>query len=816
MSNRLVVTRSGITVQSVNGPEQTIIQGYQVPGTTNGPSAIRCVHLGGDVVLSGFTLTNGATLAAQDGGGVWVYSYSVVVTNCVITGNSASRNGGGVYGQCKLSNCTLIGNSAVNGGGAYASPKTAIWLDNSSVIANSAQLGGGLYEVDAHGSFLTGNCADTGGGASGGRLVNCTVTRNLARLGGGTSDGTLVNCIVYSNEGNAAVPNYHNGTLNNCCTTPLPVSGTGNISVDPQLAGSFNLSAGSPCRGAGHNGYAILTDIDGEGWQHPPAIGCDEYIAGAVTGVLSVAISAAYTNVAAGFGVEFAAVIEGRPSASVWDFGDGTIVSNSPYAQHAWTAAGDYVVTLTAYNESHPEGVEASLTMHIESAPISYVMLGSTNPVVPYETWATAAADIQSAVDAASLPGAIVIVGDGVYDTGGRAVDGEMTNRVAICKPLTLKSVNGPAATWIVGYQLPGTTNGDGAIRCVYLADGAALSGFTLTNGASRKSGDLEREQKGGAVWCPSTKGVLTNCVLTRNSAYQRAGGAYGGALIHCTVSDNSALWCGGTYGSLLNGCVLTGNSALNAGGGVGYGLLNNCTLFGNSAMLSGSGAWYSWLNNCIAYLNTTPGGSVANYSGLAQNFCCTTPLPSAGVGNFTNAPLFVDAAARDFRLQTNSPCINAGANTYVATATDLDGGPRIAGGTVDVGAYEFQDPLSVISYAWLQSYGLPTDGTADFIDSDLEGMNNWQEWVADTHPLNPTSALRLLSPVANPPAVTLTWQSSTNRAYCIQTAADLTEPISFTSIASNIPGRLGTTSFTNTSALSGGPVLYRVTVQRP
>ena len=609
--------------------------------------------------------------------------------------------------------------------------------------------------------------------------------------------------------------NYDSGTLNNCCTTPLPMGGAGNISVDPQLASPWHLSAGSPCRGAGADSYAILRDIEGELWQRPPSMGCDEYNAGAVTGALNVTMSAAYTNVAVGFGVEFASVIDGRTSASVWRFGDGTTLSNSPYPQHAWDAPGDYVVTLTAYNESHPEGVDTSLVMHIQTTPMHFVVLGSTNPVPPYETWETAAGDIQSAVDAASLPGAVVIVGDGVYDTGGRAVDGQMTNRVAVAKPLTLESVNGPAATWIVGYQLPGSTNGDGAIRCVYLSEGATLSGFTLTNGATRESGDLEREQKGGAVWCPSISEVVTNCVLTRNSAFQRAGGAWGGTLNLCTLSDNSAQFGGGAYGSLLNGCVLTGNSALNSGGGAVYGSLNNCTLTGNSAV-SGSGVWNSWLNNCIAYFNKSLGGAVDNYFGLMPNFCCTTPLPSGGAGNFTNAPLFVDAAARDFHLQSNSPCINAGANGYVATATDLDGNPRIAGGTVDVGAYEFQSPLSVISYAWLQSHGLPTDGTADSIDSDSDGMNNWHEWIADTDPLNPTSALRLLSPVVNPPAVTLTWQSSTNRTYCIQCAANWTGQVCFSSIASNIPGRLGTTSFTDTNALSPGPVLYRVAVQRP
>jgi PKD repeat protein len=637
MTNRVAVDKP-VTVQSVNGAAVTVIRGFQVPGTTNGDSAIRCVYMTNGAALVGFTLANGATrgnghgdyVREQSGGGVWCASTNAVVSNCVLTGNSAAYDGGAAYGVT-LNNCTLSGNSAGYGGGA--------------------------------------------------------------------SGGTLNNCIAYYNIAGNGDNNYSESVLTYSCTTPLPPDGVGNISDEPQLADLSHLSAGSPCRGAGSAAYATGLDIDGESWAKPPSIGCDEYHPGVVTGPLSVSIHAAYTNVIPGLAINFAAAIAGRATANRWDFGDGTVVSNWPYASHSWTAAGDYSVVFQAHNDTSP-GVSAAVTVHVVPQPVHYVALRSANPVAPYTSWATAANNIQDAVDAASVAGALALVTNGVYQTGGRVVFGAITNRVAVNKPVTVQSVNGAAVTLI---------QGDQAMRCVYLTSGAALMGFTLTNGGASSDG--------GGVFCESVVAVLSNCVLIGNSAYN-GGGARSGTLYNCTLIGNSAGDVGGgAFNSTLNNCTLSGNSAISGGGGGAfYGTLNNCTLNANSAYYDGGGAAYSTLNNCTLTGNSANGDSWSfgggavvctlnnctltgnfatrygggasggtlnncivyytsasngenNYSEGVLRYSCTTPLPPDGVGNISAEPQLADLS----HLGVGSPCRGAGSAAYV-TGLDIDG----------------------------------------------------------------------------------------------------------------------------------------------
>jgi hypothetical protein len=551
----------------------------------------------------------------------------------------------------------------------------------------------------------------------------------------------------------------------------------------------------------------------------------------------------------------------------------------SPYSNQVTSLTdGSYAFFAVVTNSLGATAFSDTNTITVAEAPARYVWQDSPEPRPPYADWWTAAHTIQDAVDAA-FPGDVILVTNGVYATGGRAVYGLMTNRVALDKPLVLQSVNGPANTWIVGADAPvGGGNGDGAIRCAHVRSNAVLSGFTLTNGHTRTwPNDNFKEVNGGGAWCESG-GVVSNCLLVGNSAAGNGGGVYSGALDNCTVTGNSAGYGGGSSGSTLNDCTLTDNSAwdgggacdstlnnciltansawdwggggaydctLNActltnnqaytgggacdstlnnciltgnwatfGGGAGGSALNNCTLTGNSAHLGGGagnstlnnctlngnsafgeqgvyseggcggGACDSTLNNCaltgnsasryggafayvsflgpgftlnnctltgnsagcggggavggtlnnsIVHYNTAPSGP--NYNGYGGgctfNYSCTTPLPT-GPGNITNDPAFCDPADGNFRLQSNSPCINAGNNAYVATATDLDGDPRIANGTVDMGAYEWQPAGPPFFGTQPQSLTVAVGWTAIFA---AEGRGTWPlfyQWQKD------------------------------------------------------------------------------------
>src|SRR5258708_7137941 len=141
------------------------------------------------VTITGLSIANGV---AGSGGGIFSDHATLMVSNCFVTGNSATTGiGGGILSDghtfqgptvgatLTVSACEVSGNSAYNSGGGIANngdggsaPATIM---NCNVSANSASYGGGVWSVPGPARIP---------------LVNCTVSGNPApQQGGGIHNG---------------------------------------------------------------------------------------------------------------------------------------------------------------------------------------------------------------------------------------------------------------------------------------------------------------------------------------------------------------------------------------------------------------------------------------------------------------------------------------------------------------------------------------------------------------------------------------------------------------------------------------------------
>lgn len=225
---------------------------------------------------------------------------------------------------------------------------------------------------------------------------------------------------------------------------------------------------------------------------------------------------------------------------------------------------------------------------------------------------------------------------------------------------------------------------------------------------------------------------TVANCTFLRNTAAIYGGGLYFGAsdlpmtLANCTFAGNTAGVGGGgiynyqNYNLTLANCTFTGNTAGYEGGGIYNvvsfgGIIANCTFAGNTASL-GDGIY-----NFIVYGSLVVTNSILwdynytySYSFIFNFNYCDIRSGSLGEGSFSVEPLFVrdpspgmdgewgteDDDYGDLHLQPGSPCLNVGSNAALppSLTTDLDGNPRIAYGTVDLGAYETPSAFNVTS----------------------------------------------------------------------------------------------------------------------
>jgi len=117
---------------------------------------------------------------------------------------------------------------------------------------------------------------------------------------------------------------------------------------------------------------------------------------------------------------------------------------------------------------------------------------------------------------------------------------------------------------------------------------------------------------------------------------------------------------------------------------------------------------------------------------------------------------------------------------------------------------------------AWLNSHNLPTDGSADFIDSDGDGMDNYSEWKAGTDPR--VSSSRFL--VSAPPLQTVTdgfkvqWNGLSGRTYRIERSTNLEDSPPFQPLQTGIPGINGLQQYIDNNLGNNPAAFYRVVIE--
>jgi PKD repeat protein len=232
--NKTLDVSESVKIKSIKGPEYTILDIEKKD---------RCVKLGANSCIEGFTIKNGCLIGRYFNRGAGICcSISNNIERCVITDNIIKSSGddtgygAGVYGG-SVRNSIISFNKII---------RTWSW--------------GYGYGPGAYGSIL----------------INCTIHNNTGisldpDWGGAPEDGicncSCINCVVFSNVYDIIKGwgrNYTNHFTYSC--TDQAFSGEGNITADPLFInpaeGDFRLQEGSPCIDAGTNMAWMYTAYD--------------------------------------------------------------------------------------------------------------------------------------------------------------------------------------------------------------------------------------------------------------------------------------------------------------------------------------------------------------------------------------------------------------------------------------------------------------------------------------------------------------------------------------------------------------------------
>jgi hypothetical protein len=615
------------------------------------------------------------------------------------------NGGGGLYitfdSSPNIVNCHFIGNTASSGAAIYISQLATPYIANCSFRGNLATLIGGAIAIDFESrpyiisSIFSGNSAAYGSaigntGQSSPVLINVTMSANLGSHGAiynyGLSNPAILNSVLYGNttgiENDNSTP-----VIGYSLVQGLSGTNNGNLpgTTNPQFAsplppgvstgGVYTVQQCNPFINRGNYDYYTNDDYDISQFNLD-LLGYDRFTDSKVDigayefqGEATVAPSEA--------GIFY--VAQDAPGAGTsWDCPTTLqkAIAAADYGNQIWVAGGTY----------KPSAFPAGCSNCSSTRDYAF-----------------------------TLKAGVTIYG------GFAGNETDISQRVA--------STN---ATILDGDIGTPTTNADNCYHVVVSSHNSTgrLDGVTIQNGNANGDNSIDasgrsfERSSGGGLLLYSLSTLLTNCIITGNSAtlgggiYHNMGGAQV-ALTGCSIVNNSST--GGPGGGIysLSGdfvfanCLFFDNSSISYGGGIfisGRLTLSNCTMLNNSA--AGNNPNDGGAIHSNGSTNNIQNSIIWGYAGpkvtqirLSAGGQLNNSIVQGGFASaLSSDPLFVNASDIDgadnilgtaddgLQLQICSPAINAGSNGSVpeGLTTNITGSNRIQGSAVDIGAYEY------------------------------------------------------------------------------------------------------------------------------
>jgi predicted outer membrane repeat protein len=800
---------SGVTITGGCAPDIALdiykrLIGGGICCSQSSPSIIRCRIIG--------------NFAQSGGGGVFAYNGNPTICQCEFLSNVNSSVGAGAIevwgGGAVIAHCLVANNYGDYCGGVSCRSTSAFWMENCLIRHNEGRYESAGVRIESVANATILHCTITENHIEEGRYgAGLCVVNNPKMV-------WLKNCILSGNSCRGTRDKetqiYWSGDryADYCCIEGWDGkwAGVGSFGTDPLLTRDARLRPDSPCIDAGDPDVGdaqTMRDVDGEARLSGARvdIGCDEFVDADGDDLADSWERRHFSDLTAATGA-------GNPDGDSWDNASEYVRDSNPL--HRATA---YFVDPVCGNDgwdglsaswdgSHgPKATIRAALDRVEAHDMDQIVLmpglysGQGNRNIDFDGKEVTIRSVDT--NNPAVVAATIIDCNGMHPVTGSTRGGSASTEPR--RAFVLRSgeeteagiegltiINGAAAT--AGGAILCEWSSPHIVNCTFRNNESADRGGAIycRNGSTTlEQCTLEQNQAtdGGAIACASVDGhtIATNCVVRANTALSSGGGLLCGSgtqVVGCLIAANEAQGQDDSWG---------GSRELSGGGGVllrGDGIvLANCTISGNiatqgSALASGCisdiQAWAA-LYNCIVWDNSGAEENQIMFSrccqgcvrtsgpvGLCVHQSCigATPTPSADSyasfiyiedANCSHVdPCFVSPGNGDYRLQADSPCIDAG---YVdlpvsLPLVDLGSTNRLVDfdgdgvAQVDLGAYESHPPQDVYLIPSCRSVRFHVYDTSPVAPSQTMVVRNTGSnslrWIADCNcswlEISPTS----------------------------------------------------------------------------